>query len=261
MMKSKSRTVRKEWGFTLIELLVVIAIIAILAAMLLPALARAKEKAIIAKCMSNIKQLTTATIIYGQDNHDKMPDETQGPAYWPWDVPDNVMTSYFSSGATRDVCYDPGFPAQNTDGLWNYAGYHVAGYAFAFQGTAGLLATNQNARIYPTPLTFGPITYPAPASVDRPVVACVVMSLPNQNNPNPASQTSYKWQHITTMDIPGIYNGGPGWPGHQTSHLSRARPEGGNIGFMDGHAQWRKMTAPMLPRTNPSDTTVPTFWW
>ena len=118
-------------GFTLIELLVVIAIIAILAAMLLPALSKAKAKALGISCMNSHKQLAMAWRLYAEDNNDVMVYASTGSGgragdsvYWTTDSlnPDN----YAWSGAHMNF---DGANRGNTDPkvdlmkrpLWNYA--------------------------------------------------------------------------------------------------------------------------------------------
>jgi prepilin-type N-terminal cleavage/methylation domain-containing protein/prepilin-type processing-associated H-X9-DG protein len=104
-----SQTRNRNKGFTLIELLVVIAIIAILAAILFPVFAQAREKARQTACSSNLKQLSLAFLMYAQDNDERMP-----PAY------------YFTDSFSREHAWD-------FDIVWN-SDYTVKSYGLGLVG-------------------------------------------------------------------------------------------------------------------------------
>src|ERR1051325_686193 len=102
-LNRKTSRTGERGGFTLIELLVVIAIIAILAAMLLPALAKSKETAKRAVCKSNMRQIALGVIMYANDNRENYPPAASHLVWEPLNV-FNYFTSTVRMGTNSLQC-------------------------------------------------------------------------------------------------------------------------------------------------------------
>ncbi len=246
-------------AFTLIELLVVIAIIAILAALLLPALAKSKDQAIRTECKSNLNQYSIAMHIYANENRDLLPQQVNdGGIYWAWDMPWNEGLNLLADGMIWRTFYCPGTAwkfadTNNYDLFYNYApgNIHVTGYALTLTNTAEFSQpgplTNLNVKMSaPRTWQVGPTTVQY-----GPVSQRVLLADANLEN-------NGIWNSVQ-----GGYtvNGKPF--DHTSAHLtSLGKPSGGNLAMIDGHVEWREFKF-MIQRTDTTSGVVgePAYWW
>jgi prepilin-type N-terminal cleavage/methylation domain-containing protein len=240
-------------GFTLIELLVVIAIIAILAAMLLPVLASAKEKGRRAQCINNLHQIGVAVQLYVGDNQDKLPAAPtgqSGSANALWDLP-RPMADSFSGGQSnvyRGILYCPDsvlLTTRNQDFWWFYTGtgssdHRVTGFQWMISrdGTFGRYSSTSTTAVSLSPpkgyfVKNTQMFTNLYSTSTTEMVSDVVISSGAQSGPatNPNTQQFLNVISTNPTELPQGYN---------SSHMKKNVPAGGDILFVDCHAEWRR---------------------